>query len=352
MPGGQSGWLRGLTGDQEIADLFSDQAQFESFARFESALISGLAEAGLIEPDAASELERRILEFTPDENRIAAAAVADGIPVPEYVRQLRQALSGPGSKLVHFGATSQDLTDTATVEALLRVIDITSARLDLLIADLDALQARGGNRTLKAITRMQEALDIQASGRIRIWRDPLKALSERVPSLRLETGKLQFGGAVGDLQALGGDAGTVAATIADKLGLDWPGSGWHTARRPLMACAGWMTELSAALGKIGQDVAMMALRGSADIGLSGGGSSSAMPHKQNPVTAERLVALAQFNASLTGAMHQAQIHEMERSGTAMTLEWMILPQICETTGNALLAGRELIGSITRIGHES
>jgi 3-carboxy-cis,cis-muconate cycloisomerase len=352
MPGGQSGWIRGLTGDQEIAARFSNQAQFESFARFESALIAGLARVGLIESQAASDLEGRILEFKPDENRIAAAAVIDGVPVPEYVRQLRRTLSGPGSELVHHGATSQDLTDTATVEALRKVIDIASARLDLLIADLDALEARDGNRTLKAITRMQEALDIQASSRIRIWRDPLKALSERVPSLRLETGKLQFGGAVGDLQALGENAETVAVTIADKLGLDWPGNGWHTTRRPFLACAGWLSELSAALGKIGQDVAMMALRGSVDIAFSGGGSSSAMPNKQNPVAAERLVALARFNTSLMGAMHQAQIHEMERSGAAMTLEWMVLPQICETTGCGLLACRELIGSVTRMGRET
>lgn len=352
MPGGQSDWIRELTGDREIADLFSDQAQFESFARFESALIAGLAKAGLIEADAASDLERRILEFTPDGKRIAAAAVVDGVPVPEYVRQLRHTLSAPGSDLVHLGATSQDLTDTAIVEALQRVIDIASARLDLLIADLDALEARDGERPLKAITRMQEAMNIQASDRIRIWRDPLKALSERVPALRLETGKLQFGGAVGDLQALGGDAEKVAVTIADKLGHDWPGSSWHTSRRPLLACACWLNELSVALGKIGQDMAIMALRGPVEIALSGGGSSSAMPHKQNPVTAERLVALSRFNASLMGAMHQAQIHEMERSGAAMTLEWMILPQICETVGSGLLAGRELVGSIMRIGQET
>ncbi|WP_422370899.1 3-carboxy-cis,cis-muconate cycloisomerase [Hoeflea sp.] len=352
MPVGQSDWVKALTGDPEIAALFSDQARFESFARFESALISGLAKAGLIEPDVAPGLERKILEFRPEEPRITAAALIDGVPVPEYVRQLRRTLSGPGSELVHHGATSQDLTDTATVEALQGVIAIVTARLDPLIADLDALEARDGNRPLTAITRMQEALSIRASDRLRIWRDPLKALSEQVPALRRETARLQFGGAVGDLQALGENAQTVAGTMADKLGLVWPGSGWHTTRRPFLACAAWLTELSTALGKIGQDMGMMALRGRADISLAGGGSSSAMPHKQNPVAAERLVALARFNASLMGAMHQSQIHEMERSGAAMTLEWMVLPQICETTGNALLAGRELIGSVRRIGAET
>ncbi|WP_420410182.1 lyase family protein [Hoeflea sp.] len=352
MPNGQSDWIKALTGDPEIAALFSDRAQFDSFARFECALISGLAKAGLLGPVAASGLERSILEFKPDAERITRAAITDGVPVPEYVRQLRHSMSGAGSDLLHHGATSQDLTDTAIVEALLKVIDIVSERLDLLIADLDAVEARDGHRPLKAITRMQEALDIRASDRIRIWRDPLSALSDRVPALRLETGKLQFGGAVGDLQALGGNAETVAVTIAGKLGLDWPGRGWHTSRRPFLACAGWLTELSAVLGKIGQDMGMMALRGSMDIAFTGGGSSSAMPHKQNPVAAERLVALGRFNTSLMSAMHHAQMHEMERSGAAMTLEWMVLPQICETAGSGLVAGRELVRSVTRIGEDT
>ena len=77
--------------------------------------------------------------------------------------------------------------------------------------------------------------------------------------------------------------------------------------------------------------------------------SSAMPHKQNPVTAERLVTLARFNATLVSGMHQAQLHEMERSGAAWMLEWMLLPQMCETAGASLLAAAALIQSIEKMG---
>jgi 3-carboxy-cis,cis-muconate cycloisomerase len=145
---------------------------------------------------------------------------------------------------------------------------------------------------------MQPAVIFHASDRIATWRHPLSALRERLSALREQTGVLQFGGAVGDLQVLGDNAETVARSIASELGLSWPGHSWHSARSPVIAQANWMSELTGSLGKIGQDVALMALRGSEDIRMSGGGSSSAMPHKQNPVTAERLVTLARFNATL------------------------------------------------------
>ena len=69
-----------------------------------------------------------------------------------------------------------------------------------------------------------------------------------------------------------------------------------------------------------------------EIELSGAGGSSAMAHKQNPVLAEVLVTLARFNAVQVSGLHQALVHEQERSGAAWTLEWMILPQMLNATG--------------------
>jgi 3-carboxy-cis,cis-muconate cycloisomerase len=312
----------------------------------------GLAKAGRLDKQDAAALVAQIEAFAPAPIRIAEAAVTDGVPVPEYIRQLRKHVSGPGADMLHFGATSQDLVDTAIIEALLKAISVVTARLDHLITAIEALEARDGENTLKAITRMQEALTIRVSDRLGGWRQPLEALRDRLPRLGDQVAWLQFGGAVGDLQALGADAGTIAQAIAGELDLRWPGHGWQTSREPLIAAASWLTELSGALGKIGQDAAIMALRGAGDIELSGGGTSSAMPHKQNPVTAERLVAFARFNASQMGTMHQARIHEMERSGAAMTLEWMILPQICETTGAGLTAATALMRAINRMGTAS
>jgi len=85
--------------------------------------------------------------------------------------------------------------------------------------------------------------------------------------------------------------------------------------------------------------------------LTGGGGSSAMPHKQNPVSAEILVSLARFNAAQMGGLHQAMVHEQERSGAAWMIEWMILPQIVASTGSALKIASILIDKVVRIGNE-
>lgn len=349
MDAGEHRWAAGLYSDPKIAELFSDAPLFASFSRFEQALIKGLAKAGLVAAADAEGLARQIGDFAPDGAAIAEAGIRDGVPVPEYVRQLRAHVGGPAKPMLHHGATSQDLMDTATIEALLSVNVILAERLDALLQQLDELSTRCGKNELQAITRMQPAVMFHPSDRIATWRQPLSALRERLSALREQTGILQFGGAVGDLQALGDNAETVARSIASELGLSWPGHSWHSARSPVVAQANWMSELTGTLGKIGQDVALMALRGADDIRISGGGSSSAMPHKQNPVTAERLVTMARFNATLISGMHQAQIHELERSGAAWMLEWMILPQICETTGTSLSAALALIQSIEHMG---
>jgi len=349
MSAGGQGWASVLFDDREIAEQFADQAMFASFAGFEQALITALVKAGLIETTDAPQLIDQIADFVPDRAAITQAVLRDGLPVPEYVRQLRAHVSGPGNARIHHGATSQDLLDTAAIEALTRVGRILETRLDTLLGLIDSLTARDGGNSLQAITRMQPALPFRAADRLAAWKLPLKDLRDRLPDLRQRTNILQFGGAVGDLQSLGDKAAIIAQSIADQLDLRWTGHSWHSARGPMIAHAGWMSELTGALGKIGQDIALMALRGGADIRLAGGGSSSAMPHKQNPVTAERLVTLARFNATLVSGLHHAQIHEMERSGAAWMLEWMTLPQISETAGAGLSAACALIQSIERIG---
>src|SRR5690606_491253 len=97
--GGQT-WATGLWSDREIADCFSDTALFASFSRFERALTKGLAEAGLIEPSDAAQIIEQIAGFQPDAAAIAEAGISDGVPVPEYVRQLRAHVSGPAKAML------------------------------------------------------------------------------------------------------------------------------------------------------------------------------------------------------------------------------------------------------------
>ncbi|RWC82675.1 MAG: 3-carboxy-cis,cis-muconate cycloisomerase, partial [Mesorhizobium sp.] len=124
---------------------------------------------------------------------------------------------------------------------------------------------------------------------------------------------------------------------------------WQSQRDALADLAGLMSLITGSLGKFGQDIALLA-QGGVDISLSGGGGSSAMPHKQNPVKAEALVTLARFNATQLSGMHQALAHEQERSGSAWTLEWLLLPQMVVATAASLRLAAELAAQVESLGH--
>ncbi|TIN70121.1 MAG: 3-carboxy-cis,cis-muconate cycloisomerase, partial [Mesorhizobium sp.] len=124
---------------------------------------------------------------------------------------------------------------------------------------------------------------------------------------------------------------------------------WQNQRDALADFAGWLSLLTGSLGKFGQDIALLA-QGGTEIKLSGGGGSSTMPHKQNPVKAEALVALARFNATQLAGLHHALVHEQERSGAAWTLEWLLLPQMVVATAASLRLAAELAAQVESLGH--
>lgn len=196
-------------------------------------------------------------------------------------------------------------------------------------------------------TRMQAAIPITVSDRLRSWIEPLLDHKDRLEAMDRDLFAVQFGGAAGTLEKLGDRADDVRATLAEELDLaDFPQ--WHSQRSEVADFANALSLVTGSLGKFGQDIALMAQQGD-EIELAGGGGSSAMPHKQNPVAAEVLVALARFNATQLSGMHHALIHEQERSGAAWTLEWLIMPQMAGATAAALRLAGELVGNIRRLG---
>jgi len=197
-------------------------------------------------------------------------------------------------------------------------------------------------------TRMQAGLEINVAHRIQSWRQPLVDHLAGLETLTPRIARLQLGGAVGTRHGFGDDADRIATHMAQTLGLS-AGPVWHTDRSGISEYAGRLSLITGSLGKFGQEIALMAQQGIDEVTLTGGGGSSAMPHKSNPVLAELLVTLARFNASLIAGIHQALIPEQERSGAAWMLEWMILPQMAATTGRALTAADTLAHQIRQIG---
>jgi 3-carboxy-cis,cis-muconate cycloisomerase len=337
--------LQALVGDEEVEALFSNEAEFAAMLRVEAALARAEAGAGLIEDIAARRIAEACGALQPDWAGLAEGLARDGVIVPEFVKQLRAATGEPHGKSVHLGATSQDIIDTALVLRLKEALAIFERRLDALVASLRALQARDGAVGLMAHTRMQQALPFTAADKIDTWIQPLERQRQGLRDLAPRLLVIQLGGPVGTRGELKGHGDAVAAAMAALLDLgDAPA--WHSQRDRIGEFAACLSLLSGALGKIGQDIALMAQNEIGEVRLAKGGGSSAMAHKSNPVPAEVLVALARFNAGLLGTLHQALVHENERSGAAWTLEWMVLPQMVVAAGAGLNRAQALVSGMT------
>ena len=340
-------WLGGLFGDDEAAAIWSPERQMAHMLRFEAALARALGAAGVVAPDAAEAAAGAIEAHHADLAALREATARDGVPVPGLVAQLRAA--SPHPEAVHRGATSQDVIDTALALTLRESTALLLSRLAALGDRLDALDARFGANPLMGWTRMQAAEPITASDRVAAWRRPLDGHAERLRASRPHVERLQLGGAVGNRAALGSAGAPVAAHMAAVLGLADPPHAWHAERAGIADHASALSLLAGSLGKMGRDVCLMAQQGVDAIALGGGGASSAMAHKRNPVAAEILVALAAFCATQVPAMHHAVVHEQERSGAAWSLEWMVLPPMAVAAARALSVAIGLCEDVERIG---
>lgn len=341
--GGQNRLFDGLFADPEVAALFSAETMLAQFMAFECALTRAQGRWRALRNAERAVAHMETVRLDPE--GFAARVRRDGVPVPAFVAALRAEM-GADAHAVHRGATSQDVMDTSLALSLRGVSDLLDARLSNLLTQLATLTREHGAAPLMGRTRMQAALPMTVADRLASWTAPLDRARARLSEIRAGVEHLQFGGPVG-VRAPEDDA--VAADMAKALDLHPPGPVWHATRDGVVAYGNWLALVSGSLGKMGQDLALMAQQGLDEVRLSGGGASSAMPHKQNPVAAEILVTLSRFNATQISGLHHAMVHEQERSGAAWSLEWMILPQMCEATGAALLHARDLLDGIERLG---
>lgn len=332
--------LQALVGDEAVAALFSSAAELAAMLRVEAALAQAQAELGLIGEDAAFRIAEACGSFDPDWNALAKGLAQDGVVVPELVRQLRRAVGEPHDRSVHLGATSQDIVDTGLVLRLKELAALLVGRIAMLTESLRLLKLRDGAVPLMAHTRMQQALPFTAADKLDTWIQPLERHAEALREMLPRLLALQLGGPIGNRETFRGHGDALADALAERLGLGFAPA-WHSQRDRIGEFAAWLSLVSGTLGKMGQDIALMAQNELGEVRLASGGGSSAMPHKSNPVQAEVLVALARFNAGLLGTLHQGLVHENERSGAAWTLEWLVLPQMAEATGAGLAKAQAL-----------
>jgi 3-carboxy-cis,cis-muconate cycloisomerase len=321
-----------------VAELFSDAHHVKTMLEVEAALARAQAKLGLIPEDAALEIERAVQSLEVDFAQLRAGIANDGFPVIELVRQLRATVSSNAADFVHFGATTQDILDTANALRIRDSLEIIRELLVTVIGQLAHLAQVHRNTIMAGRTHTQQALPITFGFKVAGWLAPLLRHQERLRELEPRINVVQLGGAVGTLAALGNRGLEVQATLATELTLNEPLMPWHTQRDNIAELAGWLALVTSSLGKIAQDVLLLAQSEIAEVRESGDanrGGSSTMPQKSNPITSELILTIARMNATLLPALHHANLHEHERGTHGMQLEWLTLAQMIGLTSGAL-----------------
>jgi len=341
-----SAMMRGLFGDDDIARLFTDSAEVRAMLLVEGALAQAQGELGVIPPDSAAFIKRAVMEVQIDPAGLSAETGVNAVVVPALVKAFHAATDAPEhAQYFHWGATSQDIMDTALVLRLKQVLTLFEGRLQAIIKALGMLAEAHADLPMAARTYGQIASPTTFGATVATWGMPLIDHLQRLTELRPRLLRISLFGAAGTASQLK-NAPDVRRKMADALGLEPTDTPWHSTRESIAEYAGWLALVTGSLGKMGEDLLLLTQSGIAEVSLGGGGSSSTMPQKSNPVLPSLMVALARQVTALNSTIQGAQIHRQQRDGAAWFVEWMNLGQITMATGRALTAGVDLAGNIT------
>lgn len=337
-----------LFADRGIVEILSDQQHLNAMVDVEVALALVQAELGIIPHSAAATIEQTAKGFKADLEQLREGTRQSGVPVVNLVAQLRRAVGAEAAQYLHYGATSQDILDTARVIQIRSALGYLESQLNQLVQELSILADRHRNTVMAARTRSQQALPTTFGLKVAGWVMPLVRDRERLFELKPRVLALQFGGAVGSLAALAGRGVEIMEALARHLGLSAPAMSWHTQRDNMAEFAGWLSLVSGSLGKIGQDIISLSQSEIAEVAENkdrGAGVSSTLPQKSNPISSEMLVTAARMNTALLTNMHHALIAEHERATHSWQLEWNALPQMACGTGTALTQAVSLVQNL-------
>jgi 3-carboxy-cis,cis-muconate cycloisomerase len=330
--------LAPLFNSTEIAKQFSDEQYIACMLQVEVALAQVQGELGIIPADAVVPIEQAPATLSVNMELLRDGVDKSSIPTIELIRQLREVMPKEFAAYVHWGATSQDIMDTALVLQLRACIDYLESTLRQVISNFAQMADTHRHTLMAGRTHSQHALPITFGLKVAGWIAPLLRHQQRLAELKPRLLVLQFGGAVGTLASLGQDGIRVQEKLAQKLGLGVPDTAWHTQRDNLAEFASWLSLITGSLAKIAQDIILMAQSEVAEVRESNDparGSSSTMPQKSNPIISEIIIAAARTNATLLSSVHQAMIQEHERATHGWQMEWLSLPQMVTLTGAAL-----------------
>lgn len=333
------------TGD--VGRLFTDTAEIRAMMLVEGSLAKVQGAQGVIPNESAAFIARAAMELQVDPAALAKATGQNGVSVPALVAAFRTLMQAPKhAQYVHWGATSQDIIDTGLMLRMRQAVTLIETDLTELLQTLGRLAQAHADLPMAARTWGQHATPTSFGAVVASWGGPLLGLMDELPVLRRDCLLVSLSGATGTASVLGPNPAETRSNLAVALGLGDPGHSWHTDRTPVLRIADWMTRVTIALAKIGEDVTELVQSDVAEISLGGAGASSTMPQKQNPVGPAALVALSRQTVGQLGVLQGAAPHRHQRDGAAWFTEWMCLPQIVLAAASAAQIARTLCASTT------
>jgi 3-carboxy-cis,cis-muconate cycloisomerase len=323
--------------------ICDDAAYLQHMLDFEAALARAEAATGIIPTNAADAIAKACKADQFDPGALAEAATRSGnlaIPLVKALTANVAKADAEAARYAHWGATSQDVIDTAAMLGLRAAIDALLGDIGRAIAGFARLARQHRNTPAVARTWLQHALPMPFGLKLAEYAAALHRSRRRLQRLRDEGLALQFGGAAGTLAALGDNGLLVAEKLAKELDLPLPDAPWHTHRDRIAEVASVLAIAVGTCCKIARDVSLMMQTDVAEAfepSGEGRGGSSTMPHKRNPVAAATVLAAATMAPNLAATIFAAQVQDHERSAGPWHAEWPTLPTLLLVTSGALAA---------------
>lgn len=338
--------IESLATTPALAELFSDASVLKAMLDFEAALARAEARLGIIPTNAADAITNSAKPGNFDGPALADATFRAGTPAIPLVKALTERVrktNTEAARFVHWGATSQDVADSAMSLLLKRVEPILSSDLLRLEEALTDLTERHKDTVMLGRTLLQPAPPVSFGLKAAGWLGSVRRGRRRLKNGFRVAAVLQLGGASGTLASLGEHGIAVREALGTELGLEMPAAPWHTQRDQLATLICACGVLTGSLGKMARDIALLMQNETGEVaepGSEGRGGSSTMPHKRNPVACSLTLAAAHRVPGLVASFLSAMVQEHERAVGGWQAEWPVVAAAVQSTGVAIASMAE------------
>jgi len=330
--------FRDIFSTEAMRSVFSDENRVQKYLDFEAALARSQARLGIIPKEAAEEICRHCRLAEIDFAKLKAQTERIGYPVLPLVQQLVALCRDGLGEWCHWGATTQDITDTATVMQIREALILIERHLDGIVGALAALARKYRDTPMAGRSNLQQAVPITFGYKVATLLAAFERHRKRLNELRPRVLIGEFGGAAGTLSSLGGRGFATQAELMKELKLAVPAIAWHTVRDTIAEVGCFLGLITGTCGKVALDVKLLMQTEVEEIYEpfhEGRGSSSTMPQKRNPISSVYITALTAVVRQQVAALLEAMVEDHERATGPWEIEWIVLPEIFCLAAGAL-----------------